>query len=68
MSNVPRYGLLKPNRLGYCNMLRIYCGRNVFIARNKNKVQRVIIVDSRQAGYLGIVLGVCLVALNILFR
>ena len=22
MSNVPRYELLKPNRLGYCNMLR----------------------------------------------
>ena len=60
MSNVPRYELLKPNRLGYCNLLRSYCGRNVFITRNKNKVERVIIVDSRQVGYLGSLLSVLL--------
>jgi len=35
--------------------------------QEQNKVERVIIVNSRQVGNLGIVFAVCLVVLNFLF-
>ena len=38
-----------------------------FLSQNYNN-KELIIVDSKRVGYLGMVLGSCLVALSILFR
>ena len=58
------------NRTGWVIVLcfGIIAAVSYFSPGQKIKWKELIIVDSKRVGYLGLVLGSCLVALNILFR
>ncbi len=58
------------NRAGWVIVMcyAIVAAVSYFSAGQKIKWKELIIVDSKHVGYLGVVLGLCLVALNILFR
>jgi hypothetical protein len=58
------------NRTGWVIVLcyGIIAGISYFLPGKKIKWKEMVIVDSRTVGYFGIVLGIILIGLNIIFR